>query len=153
MSASPDLLSFVAAWESCVLVAYLDGGNPPVPTIAYGHTRGVRMGDTCTQAQADAWLLAELDAHGDELTHYLTRAPTQQQFDALTSLGYNAGVAPPHGIGPAGIVALFNAGDDAGCANRFRAWNRDGGVIVRGLTKRREAERAIYLAGDYSGRP
>lgn len=150
---TPDLQKFVEGWESCRLVAYLDSGRPPVPTIGWGHTRGVYIGDTCTQTQADEWLRDELDRHACELSVYLTRTPTTQQFDALLSLGYNAGIAPPHGIGQAGIVQLFNTGMLHECADRFLAWNKDGGVVVNGLTKRRHAERAIFVSGDYSGRP
>lgn len=153
MRPSPALLVFVQGWESCELVAYLDSGNPPVPTIGWGHTRGVRMGDTCTQATADEWFADEMGEYAAELEAYLTRTPEQNQFDALLSLGYNAGIAPPRGIGRAGIVQLFNGGDDRQCADRFLAWNKDGGRVVHGLTKRRAAERDVYLYADYTGRP
>lgn len=153
MIASPNLFEFIQGWESCSLVAYLDGGTPGVWTIGWGRTKGVRKGDHCTQHQANEWLVDTLDVYGEELKQYLTREPTQQQFDALLDLGYNAGIAPPKGIGRKGIVVLFNAGADALCADRFLQWNKDGGVVVYGLTKRRRADRAMYLYGDYSGRP
>lgn len=146
--ASPELIEFVQGWESCRLSAYLDGNG--VPTIGWGHTLGVRMGNMITQAQADSWLIEELIEYGEALKVYMTREPLQQQFDALLSLSYNAGV---RAIGKAGVMTLFNAGDDQACADRFLQWNRDGGREVLGLTKRRRAERAIYLDGDYGGRP
>lgn len=145
------LLLFVQGWEACKLCAYLDGNG--VPTIGWGHTRGVRMGQTCTQATADSWFADEMRVYAAELQAYLIRSPLQHQFDALLSLGYNAGIAPPRGIGRAGIVQLFNNGMDAECGDRFLAWNKDGGKVVPGLTKRRAAERAIYLYASYTGRP
>lgn len=149
--ASMPLLAFVQGWESCRLVAYPDGNG--VPTIAWGHTRNVHLGQTCTQEAADVWFADEIAQYAEELRPYLVRPPLQRQFDALLSLGYNAGIAPPKGIGRAGIMSLFNATRDRECADRFLAWNKDGGVVVPGLTKRRAAERAIYLYADYAGRP
>lgn len=145
---SPELVEFVKGWESCRLSAYLDGNG--VPTIGWGHTLGVRMGNTITQAQADTWLIEELIEYGEGLKVYMVREPDQQQFDGILSLAYNAGL---RAIGKSGLMALFNAGDDDGCADRFLAWNKDGGKEVKGLTKRRWAERAIYLDGNYEGRP
>lgn len=146
--ASPELVEFVKGWESCELDAYLDGGG--VATIGYGHTIGVRMGNTITQEQADKWLIEELIEYGEGLKVFMTREPLQQQFDALLSLSFNAGV---RAVGRAGIMKLFNTGDDEACADRFLEWNKDGGRVVNGLTKRRRAEREIYLFSDYQGRP
>ena len=47
-------IELVKKWEGCKLHAYLDGGG--VPTIGYGHTDGVKLGDVCTQEQAEKWL-------------------------------------------------------------------------------------------------
>ena len=48
----------IARSEGCRLKAYRCPAG--VPTIGWGHTRGVKMGDTCTQEQADAWFLEDL---------------------------------------------------------------------------------------------
>lgn len=148
MIQSHDLLPFVEGWEGLRTTAYNDGGG--VWTIGIGRTKGVRPGDTCTEEQARAWFADEMREYAAALEAYLIRPPSQQQFDALLSLAYNCGVAA---IGMSGVVARHNAGLHEDCANRFLLWNKDGGRPVAGLTKRREAERAIYLRGDYSGRP
>lgn len=148
MTPSRELVDFVAGWEGFEPKAYRDGGG--VWTLGYGRTLGVGPGDTCTMAQAKEWLLADLARHWEGLAKYLTREPSQQQADALLSLAYNCGVAA---VGPSGTVARFNAGKDQECADRFLFWDLDNGVHVPGLLKRRKAERAIYLDGDYSGRP
>lgn len=148
IAASVELVAFVEGWESCRLTAYRDGGD--VWTIGWGRTYDVTCGDTCTQAEADAWLVGALEEYGEALKSYMTREPTQQQFDALLSLSFNAGA---RAIGKAGIMSLFNHGEDAECADRFLQWSKDNGRVVHGLLKRRRAERAIYKFADYSGRP
>lgn len=148
---TPALLDFVAAWEGLRLNAYLDGGG--VPTIGYGHTRGVHPGDTCDEEQALRWLKSELVTCESELADYMHRQPTQQQFDAFVAIGYNCGIVGKDKIGESGLMARFNAKLDQECADRFLLWNRDGGVVIPGLSHRRAAERAIYLFNDYAGRP
>ena len=49
--------SIIKKYEGCQLKAYLDPVG--IPTIGYGHTSGVRLGQTITQAQADAFLIAD----------------------------------------------------------------------------------------------
>lgn len=146
---SPELADFVKGWEKCRLQAYPDSGG--VWTCGWGQTgadicRDVRW----TQEEADARLAATLRDTARGLRDYIFRAPLQQQFDAMVSLAYNAGV---HAIGVSGLMARFNSGLDQECALRFLLWNKDNGAIVPGLTKRREAEMEMYLNGDYSGRP
>jgi len=145
---SPAGVAFLQGWESCALTAYQDGVR--VWTIGWGRTMGVRPGDVCTAEQADDWLRETLEEYAEELEGYLFREPTQQQFDALLDLGYNAGVSS---IGDSGLMSRFNAELDQECADRFLLWNRSGGRVVNGLTKRRRGERAIYLNADYSHRP
>ena len=148
MRPSLALVEFVAAWESLRLRAYLDGGG--VPTIGYGHTRGVQLGDECDEMQAQAWLETELDDYGVDLLRYMERDPSQQQYDALLSLSFNCGT---RAIGESGVMARFNAGLDQECADRFLLWSKDNGKVIRGLVRRREGERAIYLFGQYDARP
>lgn len=148
MTPSPDLLEFVEGWEALRTSAYKDGGG--VWTIGIGRTKGVRPGDTCSEAQARAWFADEMREYAAALAPYFLRQPEQQQFDALLSLAYNCGVSA---IGLSGVMARHNSGLFTECGDRFLLWNMDGGRVIPGLTKRRAAEREIYLRGDYSGRP
>jgi GH24 family phage-related lysozyme (muramidase) len=59
MQISHEGISLIKKFEGCKLQAYYDAIN--VPTIAYGRTKGVTIGDTCTQEQADKWLEEERD--------------------------------------------------------------------------------------------
>ena len=65
MNHSDQCTAFVAAWEALRLKAYRDGAG--IPTIGYGHIKGVQMGDTCTQAQALDWLSDELADASDDV--------------------------------------------------------------------------------------
>jgi lysozyme len=78
------------------------------------------------------------------------------QYAALVSITYNVGRGRPDPKGRDGIFCLrdgrpstlirkLNAGDYAGAAEQFLLWNKAGGVEVRGLTRRRVAERELYL--------
>ncbi|HQR20128.1 MAG TPA: lysozyme [Burkholderiaceae bacterium] len=156
MSHSRELRDFVAGWETLALVAYPateEERKRNIWTIGYGHTKGVKEGDTCTREQAEAWLDEDLEAHGAELRGFMTRTPTQQQYDALLSLGFNVGITGKDKLGPSGTMRLFNEGKDQECADRMLLWNKQGGVVLRGLIHRRAAEHAIYVQADYTGRP
>ena len=148
MTPSCELRDFVAGWEALRLRAYDDGVG--ITTIGYGHTEGVRPGDTCTREQAELWLTDELESYALRLLPFMIREPSQQQFDAMLSLAYNCGVAA---IGKSSLMRKYNEGDDKGASDWFLMWNRAGGKMMPGLSRRRAAERAIYLDGDYSGRP
>ena len=64
-----------------------------VPTIGYGFTNGVKMGDTMTREEADARLIEELRPYEMAVWQACTNEPNQNEFDAMTSLCYNIGTA------------------------------------------------------------
>ena len=148
MSPSPELLAFIKAWEGLRLKAYDDGGG--VLTIGYGHTKQVQSGDECTQAQADAWLAADIDEAWYGIDGYIHVTLAQHEMDAITSLALNCGVAA---ISRSTLLSRLNNSDFGSAAEEFLRWNRDNGKIIAGLTKRRRAERAMFLDADYGGRP
>jgi lysozyme len=131
---------FVHSFESCKLEAYFDSGR--VATIGYGHIRGVKMGDTCTQAQADAWYDEDTD-EAEAAVNDLVKVPlSQNQFDALVSFTFNCGIAA---LRNSTLLRLLNAGDYDGARDQFGRWNHDNGVVVAGLTRRRAAEANLFL--------
>ena len=69
--------------------AYLDAVN--VPTIAYGRTKNVKLGDTCTKQQAEEWLLEEIKEYENYVEDAVKVPLNQNQFDALVSWTYNLG--------------------------------------------------------------
>lgn len=70
---------------------------------------------------------------------------TQRQFDALVCIFYNAGV---DALSKSTLVRLLNAGDVADAAAEFPRWNKSGGIVRKGLQRRREAERLLFLGMD-----
>jgi len=132
--------SFIAHWEGCRLSAYLDVAN--VPTIGYGRTTNVRMGDTCTQEQADAWLAEEVEQFRRGVRGAVLVPLNDNQLAALTSFAYNCGLAAFRG---STLLRKLNMGDYQGAADQFPVWNRAGNRVVQGLINRRAAERALFL--------
>jgi GH24 family phage-related lysozyme (muramidase) len=134
-------LDLLKSFEQCRLSAYRDSVG--IPTIGWGHTAGVRMGDTCSQEQADNWLVGDVQAAVNACDANAPKNLTQNQFDALVVFTFNVGVgAEAHST----LLAKLKAGDIAGAADEFLKWNHAGGVVVDGLTRRRQAERALFLS-------
>ena len=135
MTYSQSGLHLTEQFESCRLTAYLDSKG--IPTIGWGHTAGVQLGDTCTQEQADAWLQQDIGWAVGVVNRAVTVTVTQGEFDALTDLVFNIGSGNFH---DSTMLRLLNTGDYHGAADEFCKWDRAGGIIVAGLLRRRLAE-------------
>ena len=140
-------VALIAEAEGCRLNAYRCPAG--VPTIGWGETDGVQMGDSCTQEQADRWLLEDLQERTRAVQALCTSTPSRNELGALVSLAYNIGVAAL-----AGSTALrqHNSGDHLAAARALGLWDkaRVGGVltVLPGLTARRAREMALYLTPD-----
>jgi len=140
--------ALIKSFESCRLRAYLDGGG--VWTIGFGHTNGVKQGDTCTQEEADALFDAEIVIYEDGVNSLVKAPINQNEFDALVSFAYNVGLDidtddVAEGLGDSTLLKKLNKWDYAGAAAEFPKWNKDNGIVVNGLTRRRKAEQALFL--------
>ena len=127
------------SFESCRFVAYQDSKG--VWTIGWGHARGVQEGDTCTQEQADAWLLEDVQEAVDAVNRLVTVPLTQAQFDALVDFTFNAGEG---NFASSTMLRLLNAGDYDGADAEFKRWDMCGGAHLAGLERRRLAEAAEF---------
>lgn len=139
-------LAIVKVSEGLEIEAYPDPGNRVTGepwTIGYGHTRGVRRGDTCTEAQATEWLRADLHDAEAAVRHLVDVPLTQGQFDALASFVFNVGATAFHN---STLLRLLNAGDVAGAADQFKRWNRGADGPLPGLVARRAAERDLFVS-------
>lgn len=140
-------VALIAESEGLRLTAYRCPAGRP--TIAYGETDGVQMGDTCTKEQADRWLLEDLQERTRAVQALCTMAPSRNELGALVSLAYNIGVGAL-----AGSTALrqHNSGDHLAAARAIGLWDkaRVQGVLTTlpGLTARRAREQALYLTPD-----
>lgn len=118
----------------------------PVPgdrvTIGYGFTDGVKIGDRMTREEADARLVEELRPYEMAVWQGCTREPNQNEFDAMVLLCFNIG---PAGFKRSTVLKAHNRGDCQAAARAFGLWNKSGGKVYAGLTKRRSEESALYL--------
>ena len=124
--------------------AYPDPGTGGAPwTIGWGATGdGIGPETVWTRAECDARLAADLVRYAADVGRALGETPTTQaQFDALVSFHYNTGA-----IARATLTKKHLAGDFAGAAGEFGRWNRAGGRVLAGLSRRRAAEAALYSA-------
>lgn len=127
--------------------AYLDTiPNPDVPTIGFGETDGVKMGDgPITRAQAEKRLIKRIQKdYAYALEPFLHRPGfTQNMYDALISFIWNCGAGA---VGPTTRVGRnLRLGRWTDAANAMLEWNKSGGQVIAGLTARRQRERKLFL--------
>lgn len=142
-----DAVRLIAESEGLRLAAYRCPAG--IPTIGWGETDGVSMGDTCTQEQADRWLLEDLTDRAKAIRAMCTVEPSRNELGALVSLGYNIGT---EALRKSTALRLHNAGDHQGASRAICLWDKAkvGGVltVLPGLTARRAREQALYLTPD-----
>lgn len=136
-------VELIKSFEALRLKAYQDSVG--VWTIGWGHTAGVKRGQVITTAQAEQFLRDDLGDSEEGVENALTEDVTDNQFAACVSLAFNIGVSA---FRKSSIVKFINAGDVQLAADRFLLYNKAGGKPLAGLTRRRKAERALYLTED-----
>jgi lysozyme len=145
MKYSVDGISFTESFEGCKLIAYPDSGG--VWTIGYGHINGVTQGITCTQEQAEAWLVQDIQLASDVVNRAVTVPLTQNEFNALVDFVFNIGGGA---FQSSTMLRLLNAGDYAGAADQFERWDHCSGKVVGGLLRRRVGEESEFNTPDPS---
>ncbi|PNK67546.1 lysozyme [Hafnia paralvei] len=146
MRASENGINLIKKFEGCRLTAYQDSVG--VWTIGYGWTqpvdgKPVGKGMTITQQKADDLLKQGVIQYEAGVHGLVTVQLNQNQYDALVDFAYNLGVNALKG---STLLKKLNAGDYAGAANEFTKWNKAGGKELAGLTRRREAEKSLFLS-------
>jgi lysozyme len=135
-------LQLLTTFEGCRTTAYDDGRG--VWTIGYGHTAGVYPGMTITQAEAEQWLTADLAEFESNVSDAVQVPLNDNQFAALVCFCFNVGPGAD-GFGGSTLLKLLNQGNYAAAANQFPRWNKVEGQPWLGLTRRRLAERSLFL--------
>ena len=139
-------LDLVKEFEGLRLDAYRDPVG--IWTIGYGTTAMAGIGITpkagmkITETQAESYLLAALDLFGIGIRQAITAPINENEWGAFLSLAYNIG---PGAFKKSSALRKFNQGDKAGAANAILLWNKAGGRVMKGLERRRAAERALFL--------
>jgi lysozyme len=108
-----------------------------VPTIGFGTTTGVKLGDKITAPQAVARAFADVQKFEGALKQCVTVPLTQNEYDAYLELSYNIGSGA---FCRSTLVRKLNAGDYAGACQQILVWDKFKGQPLRGLTLRRERE-------------
>jgi GH24 family phage-related lysozyme (muramidase) len=141
MTISDEGVEFVARYEGCKLNAYLCPAG--VWTIGYGHTAGVKSGDTLpSEDEAKALLKDDLKKYAGYVNKcvekkLITFPLNQNQFDALTSFCYNCGLK--------NLETLVTDRDEQTVAEKLLLYVKGGGKVLPGLEKRRKEERELFL--------
>lgn len=131
-------LALIKEFEGLRLKAYQCSAG--VWTIGYGHTSGVKEGDTCTNSQAEKWLESDVSTAEKAVASYNSiYSWNQNEFDALTSFTFNCGSG--------NLKKLLNSGsrDRSGIAASLPLYRNANGVVVAGLVRRRAAELELFL--------
>lgn len=157
MKTNDDGLALIKEFEGLRLEAYPDPAHGwDVPTIGYGHTDAagepkVKRGMKITAAEADAILRRDLRQYEDAVSQAVKVPLNENQFAALVSFTFNLG---PGNLRKSTLLQKLNARDYAGAAKEFPKWNKAGGKVLAGLTRRRKAEQALFLkAAPTVGKP
>ena len=135
----PDGLALIKQFEGLKLNAYKCPAD--VWTIGYGTTTGVKPGQAITEARAEELLRADVAKFVAGINDAVTVPLTQGQFDALVSLAYNIGLGA---FRTSTLLRLLNKREYASAAKQFDRWNRAGGRVLAGLSRRRAAERKLF---------
>jgi lysozyme len=130
----------LAVHEGFSDTAYDDGVG--VQTIGFGTTEGVKLGDRTTVERALVRLGSDADKYAQAVKRCAPVPMHQYEFDSAVDLTYNIGASAFCG---STVAKRFNAGDYTGACNAMLMWNKAGGKVLPGLTKRREAERQTCL--------
>lgn len=134
-------LDLIKSFEGFEPEAYLCPAG--VWTIGYGHTGDVVEGQSVTEEEAEELLLQDVAFAEDTVNSLVEVELSQQMFDALVCFVYNVGVGA---FEQSTLLRLLNQGQMEEAAEQFLRWNKAGGKELAGLTRRREAERALFLS-------
>jgi len=154
MNINKATIDLVKDFEGCKLTAYRDPIG--VWTIGYGTTARAGLGIiptagmTITQAEADQLLADGLNKFADQIRPMINAGLNDNQFGASVSLAYNIGV---HAYSTSSALKHINAGDYDKAANAILLWNKAGGKVLKGLVRRREAERKLFLTPVFEQAP
>lgn len=135
-------IALIKEFEGLRLEAYKDPVG--IWTIGYGSTNNPLAipGSKITEAQAETLLRDDLDRF-ERAVSAMAPVATDNQFAAMVSLAFNVGEGEG-GFKTSTLRRKHNEGDYEGAANEFQRWNKAGGKVLGGLTRRRAAEAALY---------
>ena len=139
MRISEEGVALIKKFEGCELESYKCPAG--VWTIGYGHTKGVKEGDSISMNEADEMLEKELIEYENYVDTLVTVPLTDYQRDALISWTYNLG---PTNLKSSTLLRKLNEGDYDAVPHEMMRWTRAGGKELEGLVKRRTVEANMF---------
>ncbi len=140
-------IDLIKSFEGLFLKPYLDPVQ--IPTIGYGtikypNGKKVTMQDRAiSEAEATEYLMHEVEEKAHNVERMVKVPLNDNEYAALVSFSYNVGWPA---LEKSTLLKLLNAGTDrSAVADQFLRWNKAGGKELAGLTRRRQAERALFL--------
>lgn len=133
--------ALVREFEGLRLNAYLCSANKA--TIGYGHTRGVKIGDTCTREQAEQWLEDDLNESLLGVQNLVKIHINENQTNALVDFVFNLGAK---NLQKSTLLKELNKGLYDQVPQQLMRWNKVNGEELGGLTRRRAAEAKLWNA-------
>ena len=140
MKSSELLINKIKEFEGCKLFAYRDSVG--IPTIGVGHTKGVKMGQSITMAQAETLLKGDL-LPIEKFINTIKEVNTQGEFDALVDFAFNLGLGALKKSTL--LLKIIDKYPTKNIQSEFLKWDKAGGKKLRGLTLRRQAESALLV--------
>lgn len=141
MQVTVEALELIKEFEELRLKAYRCPAG--IVTIGYGHTGpDVHIGMTITEDRAEELFAQDIAVFARGVVSLVPTWTTDNQFSALVSFAYNCGLEALEG---STLLKMFRNGEIVRAANEFVRWNKSRGRILNGLTRRRNAERAIFM--------
>lgn len=139
MTISTNGLNIIKQFEGCVLKVYRDPVG--IKTVGYGHTgadvNAMAVGTPVTQAQADAWLRHDVTSAERNVSSFDAKYHwSQNQYDALVSFAFN--------VGSINQLTTNGTRTIGQISQKILAYNRAGGAVLAGLTRRRKAEKELF---------
>lgn len=133
-------LDLIKSYEQCRLTAYKAVSTEKYLTIGWGHYGAdVRSGQTITQAEADALFLKDLQKFEMEVMRFESIYKwTDNEYSALVSFAYN--------VGSIDQLTASGTRSKSVIADKIMLYNKSGGKVLEGLTKRRKSERELFLS-------
>jgi len=144
MFTSKEGISLIKKFEGCELQAYKCAAG--VLTIGYGHTEGVEEHHEIGQEQAEYMLIEDLKVYEKYLLNYINVPLHQHQFDAIVSWTYNLGGG---NLKSSTMLKVLNNGQYEDVPAQIKRWNKAGGKVLEGLTRRRLAEALLFEGNDW----
>lgn len=139
-------VGIIGGYEGLRTKAYPDRFAGGLPTVCFGETRGVKLGDEYTVEECKAMLGDAVVEFEQGMRKCLLRPDSipDKPYAAFLSLTYNIGVG---GFCKSSLPKKINAGDIRAACNTLPSFNKAGGRVVRGLVNRRADERKLCLQG------